>query len=259
MTIRNNASSKHALHGKTLLLTGASMGIGRALAVALAGVGVNLVINARSEDRLRETREMCVGSGAVVEEIAGDASRSEIVDAMVAKAGDIGGLWGFIHAAGLLHPGPHVWELAEEEFQAVFQANVVAAYQLIRACMPLLLRQGEGLAVFFGSGAAVKTQPGIAAYCAAKAAEEHLARQLAAEAPQITSTVYRPGVVETRMQSQARESEGGAARQLQQVFKAFKEQGQLITPEESAAGLVRLLSSSPKRLHGGTWDVRDMG
>ncbi|GAB6059630.1 SDR family NAD(P)-dependent oxidoreductase [Desulfonatronum parangueonense] len=258
MSTHNKASTKHALHGKTLLVTGASMGIGRALAVALAGEGINLVINARSADRLRETREMCAGSGAVVEDVVGDASSSETVDAMVAKSGDIGGLWGFIHAAGLLHPGPNAWELAEKDFQAVFQANVIAAYQLIRGCMPLLLRQGEGLAVFFGSGAAVKTQPGIAAYCAAKAAEEHLARQLAAEAPQIISLVYRPGVVETRMQSQARESEGGAARQLQKVFRSFQEQGQLITPEESAAGLVRLLSANLQRLQGGTWDVRDM-
>lgn len=253
---------RHALHGKTLLLTGASMGIGRALAVALAGEGVNLVINARSADLLRETRNLCGGpekmSNGHVQDIAGDASRAKTVEAMLQAARKIGNFWGFIHAAGLLHPGPYIWELAPEDFQAVFQANLMASHQLIRCCLPELLSQGEGLAVFFGSGAAEKTQPGIAAYCAAKAAEEHLARQLAAEAPSVTTLVYRPGIVETRMQAQARESRGGAAEQLQAVFRPWKEQGQLISPEQSAAGLVRLLAVNPRRLHGKTWDIRNL-
>ncbi len=259
---REELNIMHELHGKTLLLTGASMGIGRALAVALTGEGVNLVINARSAGLLRETRELCVGpegpAKAVVEVVVGDASKAETVAAMVEAARKIGIFWGFIHAAGILHPGPYLWELSAEDFQAVFQANVMAAHQLIRGCLPTLREQGDGLAVFFGSGAAEKTQPGIAAYCAAKAAEEHLARQLAAEAPEITSLVYRPGIVETRMQAQARESEGGAAEQLQAVFRPWKEQGQLMTPEESAGGLVQLLAANPRRLHGRTWDVRDL-
>ena len=54
----------HFFRDKTLLLTGASMGIGRALAVALAREGVNLVLNARSGDLLRETRELCAQHGA---------------------------------------------------------------------------------------------------------------------------------------------------------------------------------------------------
>ena len=85
-----------------------------------------------------------------------------------------------------------------------------------------------------------------------------LARQLAAEAPSVTTLIYRPGIVETRMQVQARESRGGAAEQLQAVFRPWKEQGQLMTPEQSAAGLVRLLATDPRRLHGGTWDVRNL-
>ena len=252
----------HFFRGKTLLLTGASMGIGRALAVALAREGVNLVLNARSGDLLRETRELCAQHGAasraVVDIVAGDASRDETVAAMLAAARALGNFQGFIHAAGLLHPGPYIWELSPEDFQAVFTANVLVGHQLIRCCLPDLLSRGEGLAVFFGSGAAQKTQPGIAAYCAAKAAEEHLARQLAAEAPSVTTLIYRPGIVETRMQVQARESRGGAAEQLQAVFRPWKEQGQLMTPEQSAAGLVRLLATDPRRLHGGTWDVRNL-
>ncbi len=232
------------------------MGIGRALASALAREGVNLVLNARSEAPLREAYKECIALGVSVDFVAGNAAEPETIDQMTAKAASMGGLFGFIHAAGLLYPGAFLWELPVRDFQAIFHVNVDAAHQLIRACIPRLLPQGSGLAVFFGSGAAEKTQPGIAAYCAAKAAEEHLARQLAAEAPQITTFVYRPGIVETRMQVQARQCRGGAADLVRKTFEPWKENGMLLTPEASAAGLISILSSDWKHLHGKTWDVR---
>ncbi len=244
--------------GKTLLLTGASMGIGRALAMELSRRKVNLVINARSGDLLHQTRELCANSGALVTCVAGDAAKSETVAAMLLEAEKIGHFTGFIHAAGVLHPGPYLWELEPHAFETVLQASLTAAYQLIRACMPRLLQQQQGLAVFFGSGAAEKAQPGIAAYCAAKAAEEHLARQLAAEAPTITTFVYRPGIVETRMQAQAREAHGGGAPHLHRVFRPWHEAGMLLTPAQAAAGLIQLLSADIRRWHGQTMDVRDL-
>ena len=248
----------HELEGKTLLLSGASRGIGKALALELAREKVNLVINARSEGPLRKTLDACLELGISAEYIAGDASKAKTVEAMTEKAQSMGNFFGFIHAAGVLYPGPYIWEIEEHDFQTVFQANVHAAFVLIQQCFPILLKQEQGLAVFFGSGAAEKTQPGIAAYCSAKAAEEHLARQLAAEAPKITTFVYRPGIVETRMQAQARQASGGAADEVRRVFNSWKEKGMLISPEESATALVRLLSSDIGRLHAGVWDVRSL-
>ena len=249
----------HQLEGKTLILTGASMGIGKALALKLAGHKVNLVINARSEGRLIETRDECLELGISVEYIVGDASKTRTVQAMAEKAESMGNFSGFIHAAGVLNPGPYIWEIEEHDFLTVFQANVYAAFLLIQQCVPKFLKKEQGLAVFFGSGAAEKIQPGIAAYCAAKAAEEHLASQLAAEASKVITFVYRPGIVETRMQKQARESSGGAAEKVQEVFKSWKEKGMLISAEESASALVDLMSADLKRLHGKVWDVRDLG
>lgn len=247
---------KNTLAGKTLLLTGASMGIGQALAIELAREGVNLVINARSAELLDHTRKQCLTSSATVVVQAGDASNYDTVRTMLVAARQIGNFFGFIHAAGLLHAGPLLWELSENDFDEVFQASVKAGFQLGRGVIPLLKQQGQGLAVFFGSGAAEKTQPGIGAYCAAKAAEEHLARQLAVEAPFITTFVYRPGIVETRMQAQAREARGGGATALHQTFRPWKEQGLLLSPREAAVGLVRLLQSDFRRFHGQTIDIR---
>ncbi len=246
---------------KTLIITGASQGIGRALALALCAKGANLVLGARSADLLGQTRAACSldkPKAPTVKVVPGDVAQAGVADALVEAALELGNFEGFIHAAGVLLPGPTLWEVDEAGFDEVVGANFKAAWRLCRAAVPPLREQGHGLCVFFGSGAAEKTQPGIALYCAAKAAEEHLARNLAAEAPELVSLVYRPGIVETRMQAQARRAEGGAAEELKRVFVPWKEQGLLITPARAASGLLRYLSGDLRKLSGRTVDVRDL-
>jgi NAD(P)-dependent dehydrogenase (short-subunit alcohol dehydrogenase family) len=238
------------MKGKTLIVTGASLGIGRALARELAGRGVNLVINARHQPALGDAAADCEDFGVKVGQIQGNAAAAEVAEAMVAKALKMGSFHGFIHAAGILHPGPFLWELPPDHFQEVLESHVVAAYQLIRAAVPPLLSQGEGLAVFFGSHAAVSNLPGIGVYNIAKAAEEHLARQLAQEAPQIVSFVFRPGVTQTRMQEQAREAEGGAADIVRRHFGAYHQEGVLDSPTDAARRLLKFLTDDPRRYHG---------
>jgi NAD(P)-dependent dehydrogenase (short-subunit alcohol dehydrogenase family) len=182
--------------------------------------------------------------------VAGNAADAAVADALVAEAVAVGNFHGFIHAAGVLHPGPFLWELPPDLFQEVLESHVTAAYQLVRAAMPPLLRQGQGLAVFFGSHAAEGNLPGIGAYNVAKRAEEHLARQLAQEAPQIVSLVFRPGATETRMQEQARQAVGGAAKTLHREFRNYLDSGILDTPEEAARRLLKVLLDDPRRYHG---------
>ncbi len=239
-----------ALAGKTLILTGASHGIGRALALELARHGVHLVINARSPGPLAHVAASCAALGVQVRSLAGNAAESHVVAEMVTLAGELGNFYGFVHAAGVLHPGPLLWELPPEHFREILDSHLIAAYQLIRYAVPVLLQQGHGLAVFFGSYAAVGNLPGIGAYNVAKAAEEHLARQLAAEAPPITTLVFRPGAVETRMQEQARKAQGGGAEILHRVFRNYLARGELESPEDSAHRLVEKLLHHPRRFHG---------
>jgi NAD(P)-dependent dehydrogenase (short-subunit alcohol dehydrogenase family) len=238
------------LRGRTFIITGASAGIGKALAVLLSREGSNLVLNAREPAPLARAAGECEESGVVVKYVAGDASDGRTTAEAVAKAIEIGSFSGFIHDAGVVRPGPHLWELPEEHFNEVLAANLVAGYQLTRCAIPELLKQGEGIAVFFGSGAAEITLPGIGAYCVAKAAEEQMARQLAEEAPQIVTLVYRPGVVDTRMQKQAREAVGGAEKFLHKEFRGYKERGMLISPEDAAGALIRIIARNPEKFHG---------
>ncbi len=244
-----------AIREKTFILTGASMGVGRALALSMAKEGANLVLNARArtpESGLRDVWSACEAMGVRAAFVAGDASLHPIISDLMDEAQRLGNFAGFIHAAGVFHPGPYLWELEPEAFEEVFASSVTAAYQLIRLAVPQLQKQGDGLAVFFGSGAGSKVQPGIAAYSAAKAAEEHLARLLAAEAPEITTVIYQPGIVDTRMQHQARDAQGGASDKLKEVFVPWKEQGLLLSPEESGQALLRLISGDVRAYHGKT-------
>jgi len=238
------------MQGRTLIVTGDSRGIGRALALELARRGVNLVLNARHEPPLAEVAAECENIGIKAKPMAGDAADTAVADSLVETALEIGGFYGFIHAAGVLHPGPFLWELPPDHFREVLDSHVVAAYQLVRAAVPPLLRRGEGLAVFFGSYAAEGNLPGIGAYNIAKRAEEHLARQLAREAPQIVTLVFRPSATETHMQKQAREAEGGAAKILHREFRGYLESGSLDTPEQAARNLLKYLLNDPRRHHG---------
>ena len=237
------------LRGKTLIVTGASRGIGRALALELAQNRVNLVLNARSEALLKEVATLARGKGVHASTVVGDAALADNVRRMVKAANRTGEFVGFIHDAGTAHPGPFLYELPEAMFENVWRTNVLAGYQLARFSYPELRRRKSGLAVFFGSGAAEMNVEGLGPYCLSKAAEEHLARQLATEAPEITCFVYRPGVVDTEMQKGAREAKGSGAEVLHRVFGELKERG-LQTPETAARALVQIIQRDPRRFHG---------
>jgi NAD(P)-dependent dehydrogenase (short-subunit alcohol dehydrogenase family) len=242
-------ASRLDLRGRTLIVSGASRGIGRALASELSQNGVNLVLNARSEVLLEEVAAAAREKGVHVLTVVGDASLASNAREMVKAAVGIGEFVGFIHIAGTLHPGPFLYELPEAMFEDVWRSSVLAGYQIARFSYPKLRRKKSGLAVFFGSGAAEMNVEGIGAYCLSKAAEEHLARQLAIEAPEITCFAYRPLAVETDLQKSAREAKGSGAKTLHRVFGELKGRG-LLTPEVTARALVQIIQRDPRRFHG---------
>ncbi len=246
------------LAGKTLVITGASGGIGRALCLELAGEGVNLVLNARTREPLEEVAGLCLEARVRVGWSAGSAADDEVAVQLVEKALEIGNFHGFIHAAGVLFPGPLTTELSGNQFREIFEASVEAGFRMAKAAFPLL--GANGVAVFFGSGAAEIEVPGIGAYCAAKAAEEHLARQLAAESPRITTFIFRPGVVDTRMvRGAANAGRGGGAESLRKRFGGFVESGSVLAPAVPAKALVSILKTGPRRFHGKIATWRDGG
>jgi NAD(P)-dependent dehydrogenase (short-subunit alcohol dehydrogenase family) len=240
------------LRGKTFIVTGASRGLGEALAKELGKAGVNLVIGARNGAALEYVRDEVRELGVQCEVVAGSSANPTVAQGLVKAAVLLGNFVGFVHNAGIMHPGPLAHELAEASYHEILESNLTGGYQLARFAYPLLLRQSEAVAVFLGSGIAEHHLPGTGIYGAAKAAEEYLAKQLALETPEITCFTYRPGVVETDMQKQLREAEGSGSESLRSLFRAYQRQGQVQTPEQSAAALVRLLEGDPHKHHGKT-------
>ncbi|MEZ4235710.1 MAG: SDR family NAD(P)-dependent oxidoreductase [Myxococcota bacterium] len=229
-----------------VLVTGASRGIGAAVAAALSAAGWPVVLNARSAGPLREVAARCGDAPVVV----GDCADEGVVRAMVDAAGPR--LGGFVHNAAVGLSGPLLWETDAAAARAVYDVNVTAGLHLARLALP---RMAGGFAVIVGSGAAARPIPGMGAYCVAKAAAEHLARQIAAERPDVLAFVFRPGVVDTQMQAEARESAGGAGEALRGMFRGYQQQGLLTQPEEVAAVLVDAVAAPHTELHGGLLDA----
>ncbi|MEW6137366.1 MAG: SDR family oxidoreductase [Thermodesulfobacteriota bacterium] len=248
-----------AAHDGAFIVTGASSGIGKAVAWELGRHGMKLVLNARTADRLEHVGSEMREAGLTVSWVAGNAALAPVADRLVAEAVRLEDFRGFVHCAGVARPGPFLWELSVDEFVEVTEASYGAAYQLVRAAFPVLLKQGGGIVVFVGSGSAELTVRGLCAYSGAKAAEEHLARNLAEEAPEITTIIFRPGVVDTPMQAQARAARGGAGESVRRMFRGIKERGELISAETCARALVAIMTENPRRFHGKIARPEDAG
>ena len=187
---------------RTALITGASRGLGRALARSLAADGWALVLDARTSSDLAAAADE-LRSGALVVAVAGDvADESHRVD-LAEAARSLGGLDVLVHNASFLGPSPQP-RLADyplDAFERVYAVNVTAPLRLTQLTLPLLRPGGRVLAVT--SDAAVEAYDGWGGYGSSKAALEAMFAVLGAERPDLR--VYRvdPGDMNTRMQAEA--------------------------------------------------------
>jgi NAD(P)-dependent dehydrogenase (short-subunit alcohol dehydrogenase family) len=185
---------------RTAIVTGASRGLGLALARALAERGWRLAVDARGGDALKAAREELAGLTdvvAVTGDVGDDAHRSELV----AAAGDPIDL--VVNNASLLGPSPlpRVADLAPAAFEEILRANVVGPLGLIQLALPHM-REG-GRIVNVTSDAAVEPYEGWGGYGSSKAALDQLTRILAAERPDLRVYAVDPGDMRTRMHQDA--------------------------------------------------------
>ena len=190
---------------KNALLTGASRGLGLALARSLAADGWGLVIDARgAEDLRRAATELALtGGGGRVRAIPGDVADELHRQELVAAASGLGGLDLLVHNASFLGPSPQppLADYPVEVLERVYAVNVTAPLRLTQLALPVLRPQARILAVT--SDAAVEAYEGWGGYGSSKAALEQLFAVCAAERPDLR--VYRvdPGDMNTRMQQEA--------------------------------------------------------
>jgi NAD(P)-dependent dehydrogenase (short-subunit alcohol dehydrogenase family) len=179
------------------LITGAGRGIGRACARALAEKGYRLALLARSEPELEETKTQC-GQGLVLPTDVTDADAVDraiqTIDQMFRRIDAI------VHCAGLA-PVKTIAEMSVEQWQAVLNTNLSAAFYLCKSAWPIFARQKSGVVVNVSSAAARDPFPGFAAYGAAKAGINLFGLSAAREGAAIGVRVHTiaPAAVETAM------------------------------------------------------------
>lgn len=186
---------------KHALITGASQGLGRAVAMLLARRGYALTINARREEKLVETaREL--SRFTVVERVPGDVS--EIAEQLAERAQyRFGPVDLLINNASELGPSPmpRLEDYPWDALLQVFKVNVVAPVHLTQLVLPRMKERGRGTIVNITSDAGVNAYPGWGGYGASKAALEHASRTLAAEleGSGVRVFVVDPGDMNTEM------------------------------------------------------------
>lgn len=222
---------------RTALITGASRGLGLALARTLATEGWNLIIDARGAEDLESARVELADLTHVVA-IPGDVTDDEHRRSLAGAARELGDLDALVNNASTLGPSPQpaLLDYPLETLEEVYRTNTLAPLALIQALRHDLKPGSRILNVT--SDAAVEPYEGWGGYGSSKAALEQLSNILAAENPDLR--VYRvdPGDMRTRMQQEAFPDEDISDRPL---------------PEESVPGLVELLTGD---LPSGRYEAR---
>ncbi len=245
------------LSARIALVTGASRGIGRATALALAKAGAHVVAVARTVGGLEELDdEIRAGGGSAtlvpldvkdyagIDRLGGSLhERYRRLDVLVGNAGILGPL------SPLGHVEPKSWD-------DVIAVNVTANWRLIRAMDPLLRQSDAARVVFVSSGAASLAMAYWGPYAVSKAALEALARTYAAEnaTTQVRVNVFNPGPIRTRMRAQAMPGEdpmtldppeSAAEKILELCLPTFNENGKLYSYANK--GLLEYRPPSPAR------------
>jgi NADP-dependent 3-hydroxy acid dehydrogenase YdfG len=222
-----------ALSGKVALVTGASAGIGRASAVALARAGAKIIATGRRRAELDLLAKEC-GEGAV-ETIAGDLDDARFVDDLAARARDVDFL---VNNAGILKYAP-LMDMTNADIEAMFRTNVLASFRITLAVARSMAAQRRGHIIVMTSIAAREVYPLGVIYCTTKHALSAFARGLRIElqGQGIKVTEISPGMVETGIRAT---SDHPRVLEALKVRKFFG-----LTPEEVAEAVVYAAEAAP--------------
>lgn len=213
---------------RTALITGASRGLGLALARRLASEGWSLIVDARGAELLEQARQELASHTRVLA-IAGDIADPAHRATLVCAASDLGGLDLIVNNASILGPSPQpsLLDYPPDVLLDVYRINVVAPLALLGAVHPILHPGARVLNI--SSDAAVAAYEGWGGYGSSKAALEHASAILAAENPDLRVYWVDPGDMRTRMHQEAFPGEDISDRPL---------------PETSVPGLMTLINGN---------------
>lgn len=241
-----SAAAKPELAGLVALVTGASRGIGRAVAIDLAAHGADVVLTYRTDDEGAATAcqdiERAGGCAIAVQADGADkAAPGRVVMEAVARFGGVDIL---VNNAGLNRDGV-VWKMTDEQWDDVLEADLGAAFRFTRACVPLFRERAGGRIVNISSINGLRGKFGQSNYTAAKAGMIGFTKSIARElgAFNITANVVAPGLIETDM-VRAMPDEAKAKSLAEIVL------GRLGKPEDVAAAVTFLAGPGGRHITG---------
>ena len=231
------------LNDKTALVTGASGGIGGAIAGALAEQGAQLVLTGRRREVLDSLAGQLPGSARV---LVADLSSSEGIAALVSEVGPLDIL---VNNAGLTRDNLAL-RMKAEEWQSVLDVNLTATFRLIQAVLKGMMKQRYGRIINITSIVGVTGNPGQANYAASKAAMIGMTKSLAAEVASrgITLNCVAPGFIKTAMTDALSDSQ-------QEALRSVIPMQRMGFVEEIAAAVAFLASEEAAYVSGQTLHV----
>ena len=244
------------LDGKVALITGGSLGLGKATAELFVKEGAKVVITGRTEKTLQEAVEEAKNKGLEIDYLVSDVSKEEdckeAVDFTLNKYGKIDILFnnaGVLHAA-LTH------ETDTETWDRLFNINVKGTYLMSKYAIPHMLENGYGCSVNNSSIAGLKGIPGISAYNSTKGAVTQLTRSMALDYAKqgIRVNAICPGTIETPMVDGLLDKmpdRGGA----EELFKSFHPMGRFGTADEIVHSVLFLCDDNIQFMTGSMLSV----
>ncbi len=238
------------IQGQGALITGASRGLGRALAEQLAAAGARVALVAREAGPLHEVVESIRARGGIAHAVIGDIGNKDAIHKIAGQAqGLVGEIGIAIHNASTLGPTPLrlLLDTECEDLAAVLETNLVGPFRLTKILAGAMALRGAGVIVHISSDAAVEPYPTWGAYGVSKAAQDHLSRILAAEleGSGVRILAVDPGEMDTVMHAAAIPEADPVSLQR---------------PAEVARRIVAMIESTTRapsgaRLAAPTWDV----
>lgn len=245
------------LHGKIAVVTGGGRGIGRAIALAYAREGADLVLASRSKEALEETRAMVEALGRKALVVPMDIRQEENVRNLATQAlGHFGRVDILVNNSGIGGPTAPLWEIAPADWEETFAVNVIGTYLCCRAFLPAMIAQHSGCIVIIGSMTGKRPLFGRTPYAASKMALVGLARTLAWEVGSygIRVNVISPGGVEGEriewvIRKQA-EAKGISIDEARREFTSSSPLGRLVPASDVAEAAVFLASDRAASITG---------
>jgi 3-oxoacyl-[acyl-carrier protein] reductase len=230
---------------KIVLVTGASRGIGRAIAETLAAAGATVVLGARDEAKLAEAVEAIVKAGGSASSVPLDVSRRESVDgALAAVLERHGRIDGLVNNAGITRDNL-LLRMKAEEWEAVLSTNLTGVYHCTQAALRPMLKQRSGRIVNVTSVVGITGNAGQANYAASKAGvigfTKSIAREVASRA--ITVNAVAPGFIDTEMTAAMTDK-------AREAIASSIPMGRVGTPADVAGAVTFLLSDAAAYITG---------